>query len=89
MRTAIWEETLGRALEIVEDLQLSSIYLLDSYASTAFNIHIYTFHLRDDDSDSYILVGIVGGNPAGCANIREYPDYFTYVGHIEVLDTKF
>ena len=42
------------------------------------------FFIRDDDSVSYVLIGIVGGNLAGCSDIREYPDYFTYVGHTEV-----
>ena len=37
---------------------------------------------------SYVLIGIVGGNLAGCSDIREYPDYFTYVGHTEVTIKK-
>ena len=43
---------------------------------------------RDDDSVSYILIGIVGGNPGGCGGQREYPDYFTYVGHTEASRSK-
>ena len=49
------------------------------------NIYIILYQLhRDDDGLSYILVGIVNGNPAGCGISREYPDYFTYVANTEV-----
>ena len=37
-----------------------------------------------DWSERFTLVGIVSGNPKGCRGFREYPDYFTFIGHEQV-----
>ena len=37
-----------------------------------------------DGTQKFILVGIVNGNPRGCRNQREYPDYHVSVGSKEV-----
>ena len=37
-----------------------------------------------DWSERFTLVGIVSGNPKGCRGFREYPDYFTLIGHEQV-----
>ena len=33
---------------------------------------------------SYVLIGIVQGNPTGDCDTKEFPDLFTYIGHDEV-----
>ena len=43
------------------------------------------FFLKKDDDSVYVLIGLVGGNPGGSSDIREYQDYFTYVGHTSVV----
>merc|ERR1712130_873588 len=38
-----------------------------------------------DGSQTYTLVGVVNGNPKGCRDERDFPDYHTSIGNAEVL----
>ena len=37
-----------------------------------------------DRSQTYTLVGVVNGNPKGCRDERDFPDYHTSIGNAEV-----
>ena len=37
-----------------------------------------------DGSQTYTLVGVVNGNPKGCRDERDFPDYHTSIGNAEV-----
>ena len=41
--------------------------------------------IKDDEGVSYVLMGVVGGNPGECGKTQEYPDYFTFIGHQKIL----
>ena len=41
--------------------------------------------IQDDNGVSYILMGVVSGNPGECGNTQEYPDFFTFIGHENIL----
>ena len=38
-----------------------------------------------DGSEHFTLVGVVSGNPLGCVDYRQYPDYFAFIGHHNIL----
>ena len=63
-------------------METVEVQLLSSMTIT-FNLFHNVIYYRDDDGVSYILVGLVGGNPSGCGDIEDHPDYFTYIGHTE------
>ena len=37
-----------------------------------------------DGAQTYTLVGVVNGNPKGCRDERDFPDYHTSIGNAEV-----
>ena len=39
-----------------------------------------------DGSQTYTLVGVVNGNPKGCRDERDFPDYHTSIGNAEVCN---
>ena len=41
---------------------------------------------EQDGTERFTLVGVVSGNAAGCVDNRQYPDYFTFIGHQKVGD---
>ena len=43
----------------------------------------FCINFRDDVGISHVLIGLVGGNPSGCGDIKDHPDYFTFIGHSE------
>ena len=50
-----------------------------------YKLNLASISSRNDDGFSYTIIGLVSGNPVGCIKSREVPDYFTYIGHVEVL----
>ena len=41
--------------------------------------------IKDEEGVSYILMGVVSGNPGECGKTGQYPDYFTFIGHQNIL----
>ena len=49
-----------------------------------FIFKLKTFIYRRDADGKFMLIGVVsGGGPNGCAD-KQYPDYFTFIGHNQV-----
>ena len=38
-----------------------------------------------EEGEVFTLVGVVSGNPDGCDKFRDYPDYYTFLGHKKIL----
>ena len=61
---------------------------------TIVSIHTCTYILHlfvvareidlTDGAQTYTLVGVVNGNPKGCRDERDFPDYHTSIGNAEV-----
>ena len=49
------------------------------------NIDVKLKNCTRDGSEHFTLVGVVSGNPLGCVDYRQYPDYFAFIGHHNIL----
>ena len=60
----------------------------DCLHTCTFYTYLYFIVAREidltDGSQTYTLVGVINGNPKGCRDERDFPDYHTSIGNSEV-----
>ena len=71
------------------DLLISSMFCADSNLGdnigTCYGDSGGPSMIKDEEGVSFILMGVVSGNPGECGKTQEYPDYFTFIGHKKIL----
>ena len=84
----VFEESIGDRIERVSELSPPTPperrHMMSNCPCSCGNVGSCFFCCRDDDGVSFILVGLVSGNPGICFNEGDFPHYFTLISHKKV-----